>query len=98
MHYVYVIKSHRFNWIYIGNTSDLRKRFHQHNSGQDQSTKHYAPLALVYYEAYRSKSDAIKREHVLKTHGQQKEMLYKNISKSLDLAEPSRPTLSSFNG
>jgi predicted GIY-YIG superfamily endonuclease len=33
------------------------------------STKFYAPLNLVYYEAYLDKRDALNREKALKHHG-----------------------------
>jgi putative endonuclease len=67
MYYVYVLKSLKDGELYKGSTSDLRKRFDRHNTGQVQSTKSRLPLKLVYYEAYSSKSDALKREKFLKT-------------------------------
>ncbi|HBZ36542.1 MAG TPA: hypothetical protein DEO26_02360 [Candidatus Veblenbacteria bacterium] len=33
MHYVYLLKSNKANWSYIGQTSDLRKRLAQHKAG-----------------------------------------------------------------
>ena len=83
MHYVYVIKSLLKNWIYIGSSSDLRKRIVEHNAGKVKSTKGYRPLKLLYYEAYFHKTDALKREIELKKYGQQKEMLFRRIENSL---------------
>jgi hypothetical protein len=37
--------------FYTGMTSDLRRRFEEHNAGQVASTKHRLPFRLVYYEA-----------------------------------------------
>ena len=69
MHYVYVLKSTvKANWLYVGRTDDLRNRFRRHNQGRVRSTKAYKPFVLVYYEAYNSKKDAIKREIELKKH------------------------------
>ncbi|OHA65929.1 MAG: hypothetical protein A2672_00645 [Candidatus Wildermuthbacteria bacterium RIFCSPHIGHO2_01_FULL_49_22b] len=86
MHYVYVIKSSKKNWNYIGFTSDLRKRFHEHNQGKAGVTKSYRPFTLVYYEAYLSERDARKREIELKKRGQQKEFLKARIVDSLKIA------------
>lgn len=68
MYYVYALKSKRNGDLYIGFTSDLRKRFSQHNSGKTRSTKANRPWSLVYYESYLVKADATKREKQLKNH------------------------------
>lgn len=69
MHYVYLLYSHGTKRYYIGETSDLKKRFFQHNSGLTQSTKAGVPWKLVYYEAYSSKESAKTREKKLKQYG-----------------------------
>ncbi|KKS20538.1 MAG: Excinuclease ABC C subunit domain protein [Candidatus Roizmanbacteria bacterium GW2011_GWC2_41_7] len=71
------------NWVYIGSTADLRKRFQEHNTGNTRLTKAYKPYKLIYYEAYHDKGDARKREIELKKHGQKKEILFKQIENSL---------------
>ena len=53
--------------FYTGFTQDLRQRVHEHNAGKNVSTKHRRPLELVFYEAFLSKLDALKRERYLKT-------------------------------
>lgn len=83
MYYVYLIKSINKKWHYIGSTDDLRKRFQEHNSGETRSTKAYKPFKLIYYESYQNKNDARKREIELKTQGQKKEILFKQIENSL---------------
>jgi len=85
MYYVYVIKSKIKNWIYIGFTSDLRKRFQEHNRGKVRSTKSNKPFTLVYYEAYKNKFDALKKEIEVKKRGQQKEFLKERIKNSLEI-------------
>ena len=52
--------------FYVGYTTDLKKRFDEHNSGRNKSTVRRQPFILVYYEACRSKKDAIKREKYFK--------------------------------
>lgn len=67
MFYVYVIESVNFDEIYIGYTTDLRKRVNEHNSGLNVSTKSYKPWEVIYYEACKNEVDAKRREKYLKT-------------------------------
>ena len=68
MHYVYILQSlKKPDWLYKGSTSDLRKRFKEHNTGKNFSTSPYRPLRLIYYEAYLLKEDAEARERYLKS-------------------------------
>ena len=83
MHYVYILKSMKFNEIYIGYTSDLRNRFKEHNEGKSQSTKRYMPWKLVYYEAYSTEDDARNRKFQLKQYGQTLAQLKRRIKASL---------------
>jgi len=64
--YVYIIQSIHLNFIYIGYTDNLKRRFEEHNSGLVISTKHYLPLELIHYEAYKNQKDAKRREKYLK--------------------------------
>ncbi len=68
-HYVYLLRSNKTRWIYIGCTNNLKKRIKEHNEGKVYSTKKMLPVELVYYEAYRSKDIAFEREKALKKYG-----------------------------
>jgi putative endonuclease len=65
--YVYVLQSERDGLFYVGMTGDLRRRFLQHQRGQNASTAERLPVRLIFYEAYPSESDARRRERYLKT-------------------------------
>lgn len=67
MYYTYVLRSKIDNKLYIGFTSDLKKRLLLHNSGKVLATKYRYPLELLYYEAGLSKDKAVQREHYFKT-------------------------------
>ena len=82
MFYVYVLYSFKDKKLYIGYTSDLRKRIKRHLSGKTQAMKNRLPAKLIYYEAFLSKSDAIKKEKFYKS-GRGHEVLYKIIQDSL---------------
>ncbi len=83
MFYAYVLKSLKNSDIYIGFSDDLKQRYKDHNSKRVKSTKGYAPWKLVYYEAYKNKQDATKREKQLKLH-KAKTDLKKQIKSSLE--------------
>jgi putative endonuclease len=66
--YVYVLQSIKTpSFIYVGFTHNLKNRFREHNNKEEVSTKHYAPLELIHYEAYKNERDAKRREEYFKT-------------------------------
>jgi putative endonuclease len=83
MYYVYVLQSKKDGNIYIGYSTDLKRRFEEHNSGKVKSTKPRVPFELAYYEAYKNKKDATEREYFLKTH-QQRDLLKERLMYSLE--------------
>jgi len=65
--YVYILASRRNGTLYIGVTSDLIKRVHQHREGEVEGfSSKYDVHRLVYYETFDQIDEAIKREKVLK--------------------------------
>jgi len=68
MFYVYVLRSLKNQDIYIGYSSDLKERIKYHNSGNARATRDNLPWELIYYEAYKGRQDATKREKQLKMH------------------------------
>ncbi len=83
MHYVYLLKSLKTGSLYIGVTSDLKRRLQEHNRCSDCFTKSGQPWQLVYYEAYKDKADAYKRERRLKNYGSSLAHLKKRLVFSL---------------
>ncbi len=67
MHFTYILLSKKDNNLYIGYTSDLKRRLSEHNKGKVRSTKYRRPLELAFYEAFASKEDAKRRERYFKT-------------------------------
>ncbi len=66
-YYVYILKSLKKDFLYVGLTENLKRRFKEHNNQEELSTKHFAPFDIIHYEAYKNKKDAEKRERYLKT-------------------------------
>ena len=67
MFYVYILKSSKDNKLYIGYSTNLKKRFSEHQKGLVISTKPRRPFELIFYEAYKSSKDAKRREIYFKT-------------------------------
>lgn len=67
MHYVYVLYSESDRGLYIGYSTDLRRRLKQHDAGLAPSTSFRRPWRLAYYEAYVEADDALGREKFLKS-------------------------------
>ena len=84
MYYTYVLRSKKDKRLYTGSTGDLRKRFNEHNTGQNFSTKSRRPFVLWYYEACWSKVDAEAREKFLKS-GPGKRYLTNRLKRTLRL-------------
>ena len=64
---VYILASKRNGTLYIGVTSNLRKRIWEHREGIVEGfTKKYAVHMLVYYELFTDMYSAITREKHLK--------------------------------
>jgi putative endonuclease len=67
MFYVYVLQSDMDTGLYIGYSSDLRKRIVQHKRGAAFATSYRGSWKLIYYEAYLNQADALGREEFLKS-------------------------------
>lgn len=66
---VYLLRSMRDGSLYVGCTSNLRKRMEEHRKGMNFSTKKALPIELIYLETFVSKKDAFQREKRLKQYG-----------------------------
>jgi predicted GIY-YIG superfamily endonuclease len=64
MYYVYLIESlctqHKH---YVGITTDLKRRFQEHNQGKSSHTTQFGPWKLISYIAFsnRAKAEAFER-------------------------------------
>jgi putative endonuclease len=86
-YYLYILQSLKDKKFYTGITSDLKRRFQEHNSGKNISTSYRRPFKLIYYEAYLLKKDVEAREKYLKT-SMGKRVIKKQLSNFLKLTFP----------
>lgn len=65
--YIYILASQKNGTLYVGVTTNLPKRVHEHKSGITRGfVAKYAIYNLVYFEEYDDISSAIAREKQLK--------------------------------
>ena len=65
--YVYILASKKNGTLYVGVTSDIRKRIYEHREGlYDGFTKQHSIKRLVWYEVHDTVATAIQREKNLK--------------------------------
>ncbi len=68
MFYVYLLESlPQQSQRYIGVTSDLKQRLHEHNSGRSIHTSKFKPWRLVTYIAFADRAKAGAFERYLKS-------------------------------
>lgn len=81
MNYTYVVKCSD-GTFYTGWTNNLEKRIACHNAGKGANyTKTRRPVALVYYETFETKEDAMRREYAIKqmSRTEKEKLVYKKI-------------------
>jgi putative endonuclease len=65
--YVYIMSNRPDGILYVGVTSNLLRRCHEHQAGMVPGfTKRYGLKRLVYFEALDNIRDAIQREKAMK--------------------------------
>ena len=67
MWFTYIIYSHKLDRYYIGYTDNPSWRVQRHNLGWGRYTRAGIPWKLVYFEPYRTKQEALKREREIKS-------------------------------
>jgi putative endonuclease len=65
-YYVYILSDQNKKVLYVGVTSDLRRRICEHKQGKSSFTKRYRVNRLVYYERLEEIEAAILREKQIK--------------------------------
>lgn len=67
MYTVYILLSLKDKGLYVGCTSDFKKRFDNHTKGFVPSTKLRRPLVVILEERFDDKAEAFNRERFLKS-------------------------------
>ncbi|MCF8343479.1 MAG: GIY-YIG nuclease family protein [Bacteroidales bacterium] len=78
---VYVLYSEKYDKIYIGYTTDLESRYLSHNLLATKGwTVNFRPWKIILTENYPTKSEAMRREKMLKG-GQGRAFIRNNLIK-----------------
>lgn len=75
MYYVYAIKSISVNWVYVGITENIDRRFYEHNQGLVKSTKHNLPFELIFVQIVSNRIEARDLEKFLKVRWNKESLL-----------------------
>ena len=74
MYYIYILKSINYKKSYVGKTTDIVRRLHEHNTGKSIYTSRYKPWELIYKEVFKTEKEAINKEKYYKSKKGRKEM------------------------
>lgn len=78
-HSVYVLRSRKNGKRYVGYTGKtVEERLMDHHSGSNKWSRDNGPFEIIHREACGSKTEALRREHYLKS-GQGRKWLDENI-------------------
>ncbi|MEK7110792.1 MAG: GIY-YIG nuclease family protein [Patescibacteria group bacterium] len=65
---VYILRSQRTGFYYIGYTNNLQRRLREHNAGMTKSLFRHIPLEIVRIEEYSTYAEARRREAQIKRY------------------------------
>ena len=75
MNYTYMVRCSDGS-LYTGYTTNLKRREKAHNSGKGAKyTRGRRPVTLVYFEAFETKEEAMRREAAIKKLSKEKKEL-----------------------
>ena len=81
-YFVYLIGNNKNNKLttYVGYTNNLKKRINLHNIGKGAKFTKGRTWKLMYYEKYKTKNEAIRREYYIKKNRKLRNLIKKNIN------------------
>ncbi|OGZ27711.1 MAG: hypothetical protein A2365_03650 [Candidatus Nealsonbacteria bacterium RIFOXYB1_FULL_40_15] len=79
--HVYILKSSKCRWYYVGSTNRIEERLKEHNKKQVISTKCHVPLKLVFLKKFNSEKNARAYERKIKEKRIEKERIIREIEK-----------------
>ncbi|HAX51188.1 GIY-YIG nuclease family protein [Muricomes intestini] len=82
MNYTYILRCGDGS-LYTGWTNHLEKRISDHNLGRGAKyTKAHRPVELVYFETFKTKEEAMKRECIIKKMSRRQKLQLVNKKES----------------
>ena len=76
---IYMLKSSKKDWYYVGSTNNIERRLREHNNGEVHSTKAYKPLSIFYTREFDLEDEAREYERKLKKKRIEKESIIRHI-------------------
>ena len=84
--FVYVISNKKKTKVttYVGYTNNLKKRLTLHNDGKGAKFTRGKSWKLIYFEKYRTKKEAMRREYYIKKNRNLRNLIKKNINENFN--------------
>ena len=76
---VYLLKSNKRNWYYVGSTNNIERREKEHKHGLVKSTRNYRPLVKCFTKIFETEKEARLYEQKIKQCRKEKEKIIKTI-------------------
>ena len=88
--FVYVLRSIPTGRHYIGMTSDVQRRLHEHNTKTGRWTSSFQPWKLVAIEPFQTRGEAAVRERFLKSRAGigERQRLYEQSAREVLVERP----------
>ena len=81
-YFVYLIGNQKYKEkkliTYVGYTNNLKKRLKKHNAGTGAKFTRGRKWKLLYFEKYKTKTKAMKREHYIKKNRTLRNLIKEN--------------------
>lgn len=65
--YIYILHSQQLNTYYVGSTKDVSSRLERHLQNHRGFTSRAKDWKLMYHEVFDTRSEALNREHQIKS-------------------------------
>jgi putative endonuclease len=76
MYALYILYSETTDKFYIGHSNKAERRFVEHNTGQNKSTRYGRPWSKVYQKEFETRAEAVRLEAKLKRMKSKKYILW----------------------
>ncbi len=68
MYFTYILYSQSKSRYYIGSCANISQRLARHNQGFVRSSKYGIPWKVIYFEDFKTRQEAFKRERQIKSY------------------------------
>ncbi len=79
---VYILRSLKKKWYYVGSTNNMSRRLREHNKGLVRATKAHCPLFIIFNKNFNTEHEARLYEQKVKKCRKEKEGIIRQFETS----------------